>query len=117
MITHLCASIQRQERRWQNSRGGRHVQNETAPLFGHFRHHEERHAGHGENVAVHESRADIGSIRQNVQELREIVRHADIVDEDADVEILQLRVDAIVNLSSAREIDVDNAGLHAVLTF
>lgn len=66
---------------------------------------------------MHEPGAQLRCVGQHVEELGETVRHADIVDKDADVEVLQLGADPFVNLASAGEVDVDHARLHSVLSF
>ena len=64
---------------------------------------------------MHESRAEGTGIGQIAEELWIRVRHADIVDEDANIQILQLRSDLPVDCVIFGEVDVDDSSLDSIL--
>lgn len=64
---------------------------------------------------MHESPAERAGVGHVAEELGVRVRHAHVVDQHADVQVLQLGADLDVDLIVLREVHVDHARLDAVL--
>ena len=64
---------------------------------------------------MHQARAKGARLGKAGQKFRVRVRHADIVDQHSDVEILQVGADLVVDLSVASEVNVDDARLNTEL--
>ena len=112
---YLTTGIHGQKGWRQHGRGRRNVQNEALAFLGHFRQQQQRHASNGENVAVHQPGAESTRVRQVAQKFRIRVRHADIVYKDADIQILQLDADFLVDMVVFGEINVNDPRLDTIL--
>jgi len=66
---------------------------------------------------VHQPGAESRRVGKVAEEFGIRIRHADIVDENTDIQILKLGADSIVNFSSAGEIHIDDTSFDSVIRF
>ncbi len=112
----LGSSVDGQQRGGAQPGDGRYVDDEAPGAVLHLRHEEPRHHDHGRHVAVDEVHAALVAVRDVEQELGVRVGHADVVDEDPDLEAVQLLAQPLVD-GRLREVDVDDLRLHSELRF
>lgn len=86
-------------------------------FLSHFGQYENRHARDRQNVAMHQPRTESSCIWYVAEEFRMIVRHAYVVDQDANIQVLNLGSDSVIDFTTTGKIHVDNASLDSVSGF